>query len=215
MTSKERMLKALACAVPDRLPITIHQWQPYHLQEYLDGASDLAAFRRLGLDASVPYVEAVGQVWVQSGDRSADENPGWRHESKVVRADPNDRIVHHTVRTPGGALTYKTSGNRMTTWVTEYLVKRPEDVDLIAKYMPVPRMNREGVAAAYDRLGDDGILRGFVWGDQAGCWQHACCLFGEQPMIYAAIDAPAWTHHFMEVLLEKKLRFIDESLDEP
>ena len=29
----------------------------------------------------------------------------------------------------------------------------------------------------------------------------------------AAMEDPAWTHHFMEVLLEKKLRFIERSLD--
>jgi hypothetical protein len=30
MTSKERMLIALSNGKPDRLPVTIHQWQPYH-----------------------------------------------------------------------------------------------------------------------------------------------------------------------------------------
>ena len=213
MTSKERMLRALARQVPDRLPMTIHQWQPYHLEKYLGGATDLEAFRRFGLDASIAYTAAVGQVWVQTNEQPADADPNWRHTFTVVNADPDDRIVHHTVRTPGGTLTYKTGGNRMTTWITEYMVKRPDDVDLIARYMPVPAMSKQAVARAYDAVGDAGILRGFVWGDQAGCWQHACCLFGHEAMIFAAIDDPAWTHHFMETLLAKKLRFIEQSLD--
>ena len=204
MTSKERMLRALAREVPDRLPITIHQWQPYHLRKHLGGVTDLEAFRRFGLDASIPYGETVDEARGQDA---------WRHEAVVVRADPDDHLTHHTVRTPGGTLTYKTGGNRMTTWITERLVKRPEDIDLVDKYMPVPRLNTRGAAAAYDRVGDDGILRGFVWGDQGGCWQHACCLFGTQEMIFAAIDEPAWTHRFMDVLLTRKLRFIEESLD--
>jgi hypothetical protein len=139
-------------------------------------------------------------------------SPDWREEVKVVNPDPDDRVLHHTITTPGGVLTYKTGGNRYTTWITEYLIKRPEDVDIIERHMPVPRLNQASIAAAYDRLGDDGILRGFVWGDQAGSWQHACCLHGEEPMILAAMDDPAWVHRLMQVLTEKKLRFIDESL---
>ena len=30
MTSKERLLTALDKGIPDRLPVTVHQWQPYH-----------------------------------------------------------------------------------------------------------------------------------------------------------------------------------------
>ena len=212
MTSKERMLRALAREAPDRLPITLHQWQPYHLDKYLGGLGDLEAFRRFGLDASIPFFETVGQVQTKGDDGPSRADANWRQESTVVRADPDDRVVHHTIHTPDTALTYKTGGNRITTWTTEYLVKQPEDVDLLARYMPIPRLNKAAVARAYDRLGDDGILRGFVWGDQGGCWQHACCLYGEQAMIFAAIDDPVWTHRFMNVLLERKLRFIEESL---
>ena len=131
----------------------------------------------------------------------------------MVKHDPDDLIRHHTIETPEGTLTYKTGGNRMTTWITEYLIKRPSDVDLIEKYMPVPRLNKQAASDAYDDLGDDGILRGFVWGDQAGCWQHACCLYGEQELIMAALEDPTWVHRLMEALLAKKLRFIEESLD--
>ena len=61
----------------------------------------------------------------------------------------------------------------------------------------------------YDRLGDRGILRGFVWGDQAGCWQHACCLMDINDLIVACFDKPDWVHRFMQVLLAKKMRFIE------
>jgi len=42
--------------------------------------------------------------------------------------------------------------------------------------MPVPTLDPEPLARVYDEVGDSGIVRGFVWGDQAGCWQHAACL---------------------------------------
>lgn len=211
MTSKERLMRALNRETPDRMPATVHQWQKYHLDTYLGGIDDITAFRQFGLDAAVPCFEGMGVVAL-AGDGGTVEFPDWRDRATLIKDDPDEHIVHHVVDTPGGQLTYKTCGNRMTTWTTEYLIKHPEDVDILAKYMPIPRINPQPVSALYDRLGDAGILRGFVWGDQAGCWQHACCLYGEQEMIYAAIDDPAWVHRFLSALLEKKLRFIEESL---
>jgi len=213
MTSKERMMRAIHREVPDRLPIAVHQWQQYHLDQYLGGITPLAACRRFGLDAAIAYFEAVGQFWLPGEPDEDTSTPEWREEVSVVSDDPDDRVIHHTITTPDGALSYKTGGNRMTTWITEYLIKRPEDIELIEKYMPVPRLSKPAVAAAYDEVGDDGILRGFVWGDQAGCWQHACCLHGEQAMIVATFDRPEWVHRLMQILLDKKLRFIAESLD--
>ncbi len=68
---------------------------------------------------------------------------------------------------------------------------RDEDIDLIRNFMPVPRLDRRPVQALHDRIGDAGILRGFVWGDQAGCWQHAACLYD---IIDLIIKAPGAEH---------------------
>ena len=210
MTSKERMLLALNLEKPDRLPVTVHQWQQYHLDHYMGGVDDLTAFQMTGLDASIQYMESMGQFWANPAQSA--QSPQWREEIDVLSPDPADRILQHTITTPGGTLTYKTGSNPMTTWITEYLIKRPEDIELIDKYMPVPRLDQAAVAAAYDRVGDAGILRGFVWGDQAGCWQHACCLKDAQELILETYDHPEWVHRLLQILLAKKLRFIDESL---
>jgi len=45
-----------------------------------------------------------------------------------------------------------------------------------------------------------------------GCWQDACKLYGLQNLILATHDDPEWVHHFLHVLLKRKLRFIGESL---
>jgi hypothetical protein len=58
MTSRERMLTALEMGIPDRLPVTIHQWQDYHLKTYMGGVSDLEAFRAVGLDAAITIWDA-------------------------------------------------------------------------------------------------------------------------------------------------------------
>jgi len=212
MTSKERMLQALRREKPDRLPCTVHQWQGCHLDEYLGGISALQAFERFGLDAAIQYFETMGQFWLPGEHQSDTSNPDWADEVEVLNRDPEALAQRHTIRTPGGTLTYRTEGNRRTTWVTEYLVKRQEDIDLIERYAPVPKLDPVAVRSAYDEVGDAGILRGFVWGDQAGCWQHACCLYGTQEMILAALDDPSWTHRFLRILCDKKLRFVEESL---
>lgn len=200
MTSKERMLCAIGREKPDRLPVTIHQWQPYHLNTYMNGMTDIEAFRAVGLDASVNYYETI--------DRPSDD---WRVTSRVEAGEAYD-VVHYTIRTPGGTLTTSEGRNAMTTWVMEHIVKRPEDIRLIEKYRPVPRFNREGALKVYDALGDGGILRTFLFGKQGGCWQDACELFGMENMIYAACDEPEWVHEFLSILLAQKLRFIEENL---
>jgi len=213
MTSKERMMRALRREKPDRLPVTIHQWQNYHLDTYMNGMDALSAFKATGMDAAIQYFEAMGQFWIPDAEKCVVETREWREEIDVVSAEANNKVLHHTIITPEGNLTYKTGGNLTTTWITEYLIKKHEDVDLIEKYMPVAKLNRDNITRAYDEVGDAGILRGFVWGDQAGCWQHACCLMDASRLIMEAVDNPDWVHRLLRVLLEKKLRFIEESLE--
>ena len=66
MTSKERMMRALNREKPDRLPVSLHQWQKYHLDKYLGGMNDLEAFEKFGFDAQAKYFGNVGQTQVQS-----------------------------------------------------------------------------------------------------------------------------------------------------
>jgi len=212
MTSKERMMLALHREKPDRLPVSLHQWQGFHLDTYMGGVDDLTAFQMTGMDAAIQYFEAMGQFWIPNAEQYIVQTPEWREEVEVVDADPDNKLLNHRITTPDGVLTYKTGGDRTTTWITEYMVKRHEDVELIAKYMPVANVDKRKVAEAYDKVGDAGILRGFVWGDQAGCWQHACCLMDVQDLILETFDNPDWVHRLLQVLLDKKLRFIEESL---
>jgi uroporphyrinogen decarboxylase len=209
MNSKERLLLALNRQKPDHMPATVHQWQGFHLDTYMGGIGDLQAFKATGLDAQIQYFEEMAQFWLVDADYSKLNTAAWRDETSVVSSDPDNRINHHTIYTPEGTLSYKTAGDRKTTWITEYLIKRDEDINLIRKYMPVPELDLKPIAARYDEVGDAGILRGFVWGDQAGCWQHAACLMDITNLIYAALDRPAWVHELLGVLLEKKLRFIE------
>ncbi|MEN6560752.1 MAG: uroporphyrinogen decarboxylase family protein [Acidobacteriota bacterium] len=209
MTSRERMLRALAREKPDRLPATVHQWQKCHLDAFMGGASELEAFAAAGLDAAVQFSQDLGNYWLRDADFGRFSSPEWRDEATVLGAGSDRRVVRHTITTPGGVLTYAAEGNRMTTWVTEFLIKRDDDIRLIEKYMPVGALDVAATERAYDAVGDRGILRGFVWGDQAGCWQHAALLLDVQDLILRTFDKPDWVHELLRILLEKKLRFIE------
>jgi len=209
VTSKERLMCALNREKPDRLPVSVHQWQGYHLDKYLNGISDVEAFRRFGMDGQMQYFEDMGQFWLVDSDYSKASTPQWRDEVEVVSNDPENRITYHTITTPEGVLTYKTGGDEKTTWITEYLIKNDEDIELIRKYMPVPKLDLKPLEEFYSRAGDAGIVRGFVWGDQAGCWQHAACLKDITELIFKAIDDPNWVHELLRILLDKKLQFIE------
>jgi len=157
MTSKERMMRALNGEKPDRLPVSLHQWQQYHLDKYLDGMSDLDAFEKFGFDAQAQYFGDVGQTQIESAAlKSSTEN--WKIEPEVISSDPDNRAVNYTIHTPQGTLTYKSAGDRKTTWVTEYMVKQDEDIRLIGKYMPVPTLSLKPVSKLYDQLGDRGFM---------------------------------------------------------
>lgn len=209
MTSKDRMMCALRGEKPDRLPASVHQWQPYHLDTHMGGISDLEAFRMVGLDAQIQYFEDMDQFWLADSDFTRMNTPQWRDEATVLSSRPDSRIIHHAIHTPEGVLTYKTAGDRRTTWITEYLIKKEEDIFLLDKYMPVPELKPAPIIRKYAEVGDEGILRGFVWGDQGGCWQHAACLMDIQDLIMAALENPGWVHQFLRILLGKKLQFIE------
>lgn len=200
MTSRERMLLALSKQKPDRLPVTIHQWQPYHLKNFMGNISDIEAFKVCGLDASINYYE-VEEV----------ESPYWR-VSAEIETKRNEKVTHYTIETPEGVLTCTEGSNPMTTWVIDHLIKKDEDIYLLEKYRPIPVFNRSGALKVYDQLGDAGILRTFIFGKQGGCWQDACELYGVENMIMAVFDKPDWAKEFLRILLQQKLDYIEKNL---
>jgi uroporphyrinogen-III decarboxylase len=200
MNSKERMMKALKREVPDRVPATIHQWQPYHLKYYMKGVSDIEAFREVGLDAAITI---YAPTLVQS--------PEWKI-TYVEGMENGNNVIDYTIETPGGNLTYQVGYNEVTSWVTKPMVKQDDDIYLIKKYRPIPKLDKEMVQRRYDEVGDDGIIRTFVFGEQGGCWQDACVLHGTEQLIMATYDKPDWVHEFLGILLEQKRGYIEESL---
>jgi uroporphyrinogen-III decarboxylase len=200
MTSRERMILALEGEKPDRVPATIHQWQPYHLKEYMGGMSDIEAFRNTGLDAAITFYSISGQSGAQ-----------WLIEAGEVEKKSDYIVRHYRVRTPEGTLTFAHGENAMTTWVVDHLIKKDDDIKLLEKYRPVPCFDRKSFMKKREQLGDDGIMRTFIWGYQGGCWQDACELVGLENLILASYDKPDWVHHLLTALLEQKIKFLEKN----
>lgn len=201
MTPRERLLAALRREVPDRVPASVHQWQPYHLDKYLGGMDALDAFKHFGLDAAIPCLPLVER-----------QTPQWRMEVQELTGPDGYCRKRTLFHTPEGTLSETWEKRPCTWWIVEHRIKHPEDVALLDKYQPVPAVDHAAISREYDRVGDAGILRGFVIGIQGGCWQDAVELYGLKDLILATRRDPAWVHYFLTTLLNKKLRFIFEEL---
>ncbi|MCL4384841.1 MAG: hypothetical protein M1479_05275 [Actinobacteria bacterium] len=211
MTSKERLMTAIHKGIPDRLPASVHQWQDYHLKYYLNNIDALSAFKMFKLDAEIQYFDTENTLLVKKPEIQ-NNTKQWIDEIEILDNSPQNKIIKHIIHTPEGDLSYKTRSNEKTTWMIENPIKKFEDVDLL-RYMPIHKLDKEEIRKTYDLIGDDGIYRGYIWGDQAGCWQQACVYYGTSNMLYAGIDNPDWVHYFLNLLLEKKLQYIYEEMN--
>jgi len=152
MTSKERLLLAINLQQPDRVPASVHQGLGYHLKKYLGGMDQLDAFAKFGLDAAIPCSPSL-----PSDPR---DTPDWQIELQEGTSERGYKYRRSVFHTPDGDLSETWEYEPTTAWITEHLVKRPEDVELIDRYLPIPRLDKAAVRREYERVGDAGIIRG-------------------------------------------------------
>ncbi|MFA7345863.1 MAG: uroporphyrinogen decarboxylase family protein [Terrimicrobiaceae bacterium] len=204
MTSKERMMRALRREKPDRLPVTIHQWQPYHLREHMGGCDQIEAFLKTGLDASVTPFTVMR-------DRTS---PDWKITSETLAPDGRGAVeTRYEVETPSGNLTFAKSTDKITTFFTEHLAKSLDEVEIFLRHWPNQALDQEDLSSWYNRTGDAGIVRGFVsaWG-QPGVWQDFVELVGTQDAIMFAIDEPDRVHSILDRISRQKVAFVHEQM---
>ncbi|MEI6083029.1 MAG: uroporphyrinogen decarboxylase family protein [Verrucomicrobiota bacterium] len=203
LTSKERMLTALRRGIPDRLPVTIHQWQPFHLREFMGNADQLEAFRQTGLDASITPLAVY-----QSPPSSA-----WKQSATPVSSPDSDRRTRHRIVTPDGELTWITTANEYTTYNIEHILKTKHDAEIFLRHWPGCRLDRADLTRWHDRTGDAGIVRGFVaMFAQPGSWQEFCEMVGTQEAIFWAMDDPDFVHWFLDEMTQRKVAYVHREL---
>jgi len=224
MTSRKRLRTALQGGVPDRLPVTTHHLMPSFLRE-AGGLSEREFFDRYGLDAirwTTPLRPGEGARLDPDADPISESWSFLTGEWRVKRSalsHPDFRTTRYAFTTPRGTLSMVVQDDGRTTWVAERLIKRPADIDVVARNTPVPLCDGGAVRAATTEFGDRGIVRGAVPGfavyGQPGCWQDAAVLVGIQELIFAAHDDPGWVTALLGVLRDRKLAFLRSSAGAP
>ena len=201
MTGKERLLAALDGKPLDRLPVTTHHIMEYFSNKYMGGKHYLEFFKEMKMDPI---------FWVE--DWKEFQHPDtWRIERVEV---PNPRYLTERlyIHTPAKTLTMVLQSNQHTTWIAEKLLKEKEDLEVLASYMPVPIANQDVVRKAAAEH-PDCLIRGTIAClsplGQPGCWQDLAMLFDIQDLIMETFDDPDWVHEGLQMIMEKKLQYVD------
>jgi uroporphyrinogen-III decarboxylase len=201
MTSRERLLAALNNERPDRLPCQVHGWMQYYLDTYLDGCDWYAAYARFDMDYAI-YVNPIYQF-------AEKDLANWQVKQCDLGIDADGvKTWRETITTPKGELTQVFGENRFTVWNTEHLLKTEQDIELWKEFSPVPTgADLTPVQAAYDKLGDRGIIRSHpYYPGQGSPWQALCILLGTEESIFMAMDEPEQTHGLLENIFQKSVR---------
>lgn len=223
MTAKQRFLKVLNGDIPDRLPVMTHHVMPWFLENVMNGISVQDFFDRFGLDP-INWITAIKPD--ESNGEYIDREqsiPGYLEpyiicsdKWRVVKENIHDdqyQTVRYSFQTPGKTLSMATRGNSQTTWVIESLIKDKHDIEVFAKYAPVPLCDVRIVNRQAEEFGEKGLVRGCVPGfdvfGQPGCWQDAVELFGMENLIMETFSDPEWVHLFLKILMKRKKIYIE------
>ncbi len=223
MNSRQRLLAALSLQVPDRLPATTHHLMTFFLETAMNGMTADAFFDYFSLDP-IRWLDCIKANEVK-GDFLI-EDPGKDHPSSSqllcsdnwrITADTGfeqgRKIIRYKVNNPEGILTTTIEADEQTDWVTEPLIKRKSDIEILAKYAPSPLCDVEAVNRGADEFGERGIVRGAVPGfdiyGQPGCWQDAAVLFGIENLIIETFTDPGWVREFLSILLNRKKKYVN------
>jgi uroporphyrinogen-III decarboxylase len=185
------------------MPITLHQWQTFHLEQTMGGMTQLEAFAAVGLDAAIiPRDVLTGRV-----------SPDWAVQRQTVSANESETKVRVTIQTPSGTLSKLEVQTPATTYLAEHLIKNQAEAEIFLAHWPGQQLDAALLAEWYGRVGDAGILRGFTeMAHQPGPWQDFCELVGTQEAILWAMDDPSFVHQFLQSLTEKRVRFVHEQM---
>jgi uroporphyrinogen-III decarboxylase len=220
LSSRERMLGAIACQETDYVPCSFMIFSALRSQcrsEFEFVERQLA----LGLDARVGILS--GAAWPHNLDQADLWGLPVRVESRVQvrewREDPPGGpypLLHREYATPGGALhtaVIKTEdyepGEHVPLFddlviprARERLITRPEDLEALRYLLPPP--SREDLAKLKESAGvvkafaqSHEVLVDFKWGSVV---DTACWLAGMTELVYMAVDEPAFLQDLLSLI---------------
>jgi hypothetical protein len=156
VTSRERLLAALACQAPDRVPISTYELVGNNTRSFENNDPSYARLMqaiREKTDCVCMWNPISNAVFLESS-YAVDMDVEEFREGNVT-------VCRKTVRSPKGDIhqTTKVADNVYTTWQTEHWCKSVEDVDraLSVPYEPV-EYDASDYARIKDEVGDNGIV---------------------------------------------------------
>jgi len=195
---------------------------PYFLEHTMGGITVQEFFDYFGLDP-ILWVSAhkadssMGEYFDLDPKRYDALQPSFIcSENWIIERENLSDQKYKTVRfhciSPRKTLSMVLESDDLTTWVTERLIKEKLDIDIFARYAPVPLCDVNYVNQEAESFGDRGLIRGTIPGfdiyGQPGCWQDAAVLYGIEDLILATYDDPQWVHEFLSILSKRKKRYI-------
>lgn len=201
MTSRERLLTALANGRPDRLPCQVHGWMRYYLDRYLGGVDEWQAFERFGFDFAI-YVSPRYLY------RASDWDHWQVRDTELGNDASGHRRVLREITTPARTLRKTMVFTDVTVYDAEPLLKCVDDFEEWNRYCPIPvGIDLAPVREARARLGERGIVRSHPFSPGQGSpWQSFCTLFGTEPAILLGMDAPDTLRQILDHILARTLR---------
>lgn len=214
MTPKQRLVTAIKGGIPDRLPVTTHHLQRYYLNKYENGMDGFEYHKKMGFDPIVWTTPIAPNKKIGQYEEPMTHvicSPEWEVEVKEEE-DPNYQTFRYNIHTPGGDLTTVLQKNEYTSWIKERLLKKKEDMELVASYAPHYYCDVDAVNALTDKVGESALVRGNVacfqpYG-QPGCFQDLACLYGTQELILECFDDPDWVKEAEKALQTMKITHI-------
>ena len=156
MTSRERLLAALAQKAPDRVPVSTYELVGYNKWAF---ENNEPSYKSL-MDFIREKTDCVC-MWDQrsNGGLALSAHPA--EISSCVTKDGDCKKTRLTLKTPKGELTseHRVFDNVYTTWQTEYWCKTPDDVDAILALPYSPACyDASDYARIKGEVGDNGII---------------------------------------------------------
>lgn len=185
MTPKQRLATALRCGTPDRVPVTIYEFDPYSLDEWYHHETSYAPLIELERRFGDSFVRVpLDDCPVLLGDPNTVHGETHRNaDGAVVRTTRID-----TRHGPLRAVSRRDPG-LMTHWQIEPLIKSDEDIERVLSIPDPPcRVNEPRLRELQQGVGENGILL-FSIGDALG---HVVGLFDFEDFVLrcASDDGP-------------------------
>ncbi len=188
MTSRERILAAMRCEEPDRVPVS-----PFGLSR-LDRES--AACKRL---------VALTDPFISGGVAGGNPILGNAADVTTVRDGNFSTTTYHT---PAGDLTLRRQFTDITSATVEFPLKRPEDIE---KVLSIPYEAPEPDVAPFfaekARTGEDGLVLAGV-GD-AICWPAD--MFSPEDFCLCWADDPDAMEHMVSVAAKRLNAWVEKA----